>query len=422
MQLDTHNGQVIEMKRTALGKWSTRPSFTLVELLIVIAVIGIMAGMVLYTLAGAQKDASIAKTQATIRKLNEIMLAKWEEFRYRAVKVHLPPEALDTRVIAGQKQTLLSPKEGARLRMMILRDTMRMEFPDRYSDILYAPITYNLVFLTADNPAPLSNTNNDVAVSPLIAREVPGIYNNFRRRFVTTGAIIGNPTTITPGAVGSLNPGITEEYQGAELLYQIVAASNFEGSSALEYFRASEIGDVDGDGMPEFLDGWGQPIRWIRWPAGYGFVDSASLAAAGLGSSPDAAMKVRPVDADLNDKTVPDPMDPLRTDWRWSLASFSAQRPWMLVPLIISAGPDGDFDIQFDEATAVTYATDVWPGPTDSPEHFATTYYWIDPYHGYYDNSSGAIEQGGLGQWFDENAPSPYGAADNITNYSQLLQ
>ena len=34
-------------------------------------------------------------------------------------------------------------------------------------------------------------------------------------------------------------------------------------------FTSQDIGDIDGDGAPEFLDGWGKPIRCIRWPAGF---------------------------------------------------------------------------------------------------------------------------------------------------------
>ena len=33
-------------------------------------------------------------------------------------------------------------------------------------------------------------------------------------------------------------------------------------------FSKQDIGDVDEDGAPEFIDGWGNPIGWIRWPAG----------------------------------------------------------------------------------------------------------------------------------------------------------
>ncbi|MEO8272393.1 MAG: type II secretion system protein, partial [Aureliella sp.] len=51
----------------------SRPSFTLVELLVSIAIIGIMAGMVLYTLAGAQQDALRTRTRGTIDKINAVM-------------------------------------------------------------------------------------------------------------------------------------------------------------------------------------------------------------------------------------------------------------------------------------------------------------------------------------------------------------
>ena len=38
---------------------------------------------------------------------------------------------------------------------------------------------------------------------------------------------------------------------------------------AMEQFSASEIGDTDGNGYPEFLDGWGRPIWFLRWAPGF---------------------------------------------------------------------------------------------------------------------------------------------------------
>ena len=38
---------------------------------------------------------------------------------------------------------------------------------------------------------------------------------------------------------------------------------------ARELFNERDIGDVDRDGALEFIDGWGRPINYIRWPAGY---------------------------------------------------------------------------------------------------------------------------------------------------------
>ncbi len=57
--------------------------------------------------------------------------------------------------------------------------------------------------------------------------------------------------------------------QPSELLYLIISTANYGGAPALELFRPSEIADPDGDGLLEFIDAWGKPIQWIRWPAGY---------------------------------------------------------------------------------------------------------------------------------------------------------
>ena len=38
---------------------------------------------------------------------------------------------------------------------------------------------------------------------------------------------------------------------------------------AMEQFNASEIGDTNQNGYPEFLDGWGQPIFFLRWAPGF---------------------------------------------------------------------------------------------------------------------------------------------------------
>ncbi len=49
-----------------------------------------------------------------------------------------------------------------------------------------------------------------------------------------------------------------------QLLFLIVADSEFDGSTALEMFGQSEIADTDNDGLNEFIDAFGVPIKWIR--------------------------------------------------------------------------------------------------------------------------------------------------------------
>ena len=34
-------------------------------------------------------------------------------------------------------------------------------------------------------------------------------------------------------------------------------------------FTDQEVKDTDGDGLPEFVDAWGQPLQFFRWPLLY---------------------------------------------------------------------------------------------------------------------------------------------------------
>lgn len=383
-----------------LDAWKKRrPGFTLVELLVVIVIIGILAGMVMYTLAGAQQDAKAARTRGTIKKINDIILARWEEFRYRGVKINIPESFLDPyQDSMGQWHVRVNPREGARARLIVMRDVMRMELPDRYSDILYTPTRYRVAANTTD-----TDPSNDVLVDP-INREIPGTYQMYRRKMVMQpdALTVTNPwpAAAAVGATGTLRPTIAN--QGAELLYQIVSASNYNGASALEYFRPTEIGDTDDDGFPEFIDAWGNPIRWIRWPAGI--------------SSP------------MNDMLAPDPMDPLKVDWKWN----TTEAPWLLVPLVVSAGPDGSFDTVFDfdpssgnacvdpapgvSAGLICYATNTWTGATPGTSVYTTQppYYFPNPYV--------SVSGVRLGQAMDLDGDGIDGSTDNISNYELLLQ
>ncbi|MFO1065358.1 MAG: type II secretion system protein [Pirellulales bacterium] len=426
---------------SALSEWrlraerakTSRPSFTLVELLVTVAVIGIMAGMILFALSGVRRDSLNAKTRSTIKKINEIILHRWEEFRYRGAKINVP-DAFLQRIpqVTGNPlsgQVPISPREGARARMMILRDTMRMELPDRYADIWYPPSIYKIAAFSGDNGPPNNNIVPDsLVVTPsngFIPRQVPGSYNSFREKMGLPP--LGNPY-VTPNVtpVPAPYPPITTmvQYENAEWLYQIVASSSYNGSTGLEMFHPSEIGDVDSDGMPEFIDAWGQPIMWLRWPAGYGVVDASSVPAA---QRAQYIQERRPPDSILNDTSTPDPLDSLHTDWRWTNSRFNnVQKPWMLVPLIVSAGADGMFDLQFDTSPSTIYAVQTWTFGTDSTAHTSGgPYYFVDPYVGFYDTSQNpaVAGAGGLGQFIDEDSStSTIGTTDNITNYEIILE
>jgi len=53
----------------------------------------------------------------------------------------------------------------------------------------------------------------------------------------------------------------------AECLFMIVMQGGIADCLDCRGLRA-EIGDQDGDGMPEFLDAWGSPVGFVLWPTG----------------------------------------------------------------------------------------------------------------------------------------------------------
>ena len=103
---------------------------------------------------------------------------------------------------------------------------------------------------------------------------------------------------------------------------------------------ASNIGDTDGDGASEILDGWGRPLGFVRWPVGYNDLDSATT--------------INTPSNGLVDKG-PDDFDLFQSDFAYTDLATAAQvadvtsgatrNPWSMRPLIVSAGSDGDFGI-----------------------------------------------------------------------------
>jgi hypothetical protein len=173
-----------------------------------------------------------------------------------------------------------TPLAAAQLRLAGIRDLMRMEMPDRANDVTSGPIATGLT-------------------------TEPQIHAAYKAR-----------------AGSSMN-----NYASAECLYLIVTLA----CNARDQFSEQEIGDVDKNGLPEFLDGWGNPIKFLRWaPA---FLPPNS-------------------DVQTGDTTHDhDPFDPRHVD--------TSAQAFRLVPLIYSAGRDGIYDINVVPGAALTASGDL---------------------------------------------------------------
>jgi prepilin-type N-terminal cleavage/methylation domain-containing protein len=210
-QCPKRNQRSEDARGTRSSSFVRHSAFTLIELLVTITIICILAGMSLSVMRYARTAAAEGKTKATIAKLNALVMQRYESYMTRRVPI-------DT--------TGMAPRKAALLRYCALLDLMRMEMPERTYDILNEPLGLNV-------PA------NHWTIRPALSQMYLQKYNNS-------------------------NPG--PDYRAAKYLYMWVSMTNPE---ALSQFGQNEIADIDNDGWPVFIDGWGNPIMFLRWAPGF---------------------------------------------------------------------------------------------------------------------------------------------------------
>lgn len=316
-----------------------RRGFTLVELLIVIAILAVLASMVLFALAGAEGTAKEMNTRTTIEKLNVLIMRKYESYRTRRVPVRSFQQepfsdfnnngVMDSGEFNPATHDLNQNGIYDRYRMVgvvqfrltALRELMRMEMPDRLTDLQDGATTASVIG------------------HPTAKMQAPASWLSYRR------------------ALAGLTP--TNQYQGAECLYLIVSRG-LDDPEVMEQF-SGDVGDKDGDGLKEFWDAWDNPISFLRWAPGF--------------------------DSDLQNTVSPitehDPFDPMQAHFPtnssdpWYLPPPNRGKHPPIFPLIYSAGPDGVYDIVTDSSTSpIRYAFPpamTPPIPPNNPYYFDGT-------------------------------------------------
>ncbi|MCA9184935.1 MAG: type II secretion system protein [Pirellulaceae bacterium] len=324
--------------------------FTLVELLMTIMVITVLTSMVLFAMAGAQNTAKENRTRAQVARLQELVMTEYEQYESRPIPPLNP--AFEAAVAAQNVATggKLVAQMRARARLEAVRELMRMEMPSRIDDVIF---------------------------DPAVLASRPALNQAYLRRI---NSLPGGPTSWTG------------DYQQAECLYMIISKIPSGDVSALEFFQQDEIGDVDGDGMPEILDGFGNPIRWLRWAPGFLSNKQSSLSGDG------------------------DPFDPMGVDARENtvLATTPPTRlAFTMYPVVFSAGPDGKEGITMDFGSSVNY------GPAASGPPYPSwnaSLFWNDPYRLYNDPDNGLMFMGTP----LPSAPNDY--LDNIDGHSTVAR
>ncbi len=235
--------------KASTAGWQTRQAFTLIEILIVISIIILLVTLMGAVIGNSVKKAKEAATATLIEKIDKLLDERTKGFD-RATK------SLDfQRIIAVRKQLLeaggifgVSPKV---LSAVARKDFFRTNFPQRYSDLIDV------------QTFPMGSTPNGVPdaieFDPMLKPEDAN----------GNGVLDGTEDTNSNGVLdGYVHAKHKPETESSALLYYMLTRMQVFGVPPVGEtdFSTSEYRDTDGDGLLEFVDGWGQPLRFYRWP------------------------------------------------------------------------------------------------------------------------------------------------------------
>lgn len=245
-----------------------RSAFTLIELLVTISIIATLGALSITTVRSSIETARQAQTETTIAKIDSVLTSIYERYQYLRLDISDLPSNL-----AGE--------ERARQRIYRMRDLLRCDLPC---------------------------TTNELGTASQLDGTFTPLQESYRLAVANS-------------------EGFGDNYN-AELLYLVVTNADPESRGG---FSDRDVADTDGNGLLEFVDGWGNPICWMRWAPGLESSDRQPV------------MPLDPANAELD----ADPFDPL-----------GVGNGWFLVPYVFSAGPDGEYGLIAPTATDVVEMND----------------------------------------------------------------
>ena len=281
------------MKTSSLKPNSSRHThggFTLVELLIVVAIIAVLATLSVSVLGSAQNDARVAATQSRVRIIQRILEAELENYEVRRIPF-LP-------AIFNLTQKLVGPTGGGsggpggsgvwadrqqpgvpigagnpaifnvhfrNLKRMFVADLIRAEMPNGRQDI---PMAIPPRDPTSTPPRPVVPFPSDNLTAYLGSLGIPPTDPDLSaiRAFELSGGIsFWSAWTFDPSGSNdttTLNARSREQRlaDSAEMLYALLNQIEFNGTSALDSLGSNAVADTDGDGQLEIVDAWDEPI------------------------------------------------------------------------------------------------------------------------------------------------------------------
>jgi prepilin-type N-terminal cleavage/methylation domain-containing protein len=311
---------------------SSRSAFTLIELLSVIAIIGVLMAIAVGTYFRVRLSQEEGATETTIAKIHSQLDQQW-----RAVLDNARDESTSRPSKVPVNVLTLAGDDNLRAKAMWTKIRLKQEFPQTFWEALVWP--RQMIGDSTVPPLPQPN----FTISPFeskYAALIPLAQNTLPR----------DPTTMTAG----------DQYlESAALLYMALtkARRGNAGFNPTEHLGPHAVGKIrlqvtsaaDMRDFDVFVDTWGQPICFIRWAFGARGTD--------LNQSPNLQLnKVgQPIDPQDPEKKLFDP--------RWD-SNFRAmfintvrhpldltQAPLNLSPVVFSAGRDKSIGIDADTSS-----------------------------------------------------------------------
>ena len=245
-----------------------RQGFTLTELLLVIIIIAILAAMSITVQRSAVESTRRERTIVTIRKIDAALTSAYEKYQYRKPDVSIFINNIEENLVREMGDEFRAlPEEIQRKRVYywVLRMLNRMPWVEWLEQSFYAVQDDDTI--TVDNQfAPY--IIRTIMLRELLLCDFPDTLDEVNYEPVLNHSpvhlayqkILDEASENFPD--GNILAGTPDGDISADLLYLIVMNTSPETRGV---FLDRETADTNNNGIPEFIDGWGNPIRFIRW-------------------------------------------------------------------------------------------------------------------------------------------------------------